>query len=167
MKDNVLDGYIRKLLSEDIEEEKFKEYIDIFSKFLGYLNPDYKYNGTYLSQYVDDFQNVYRKLKEKKEKYVEIYIGLFALLQNFELVIDRVFYAVNDFPSKVGIEYIGIDKNRIISASVEVQITIKYEKNQYMFCKEYENFEDGLLERVCNDIKNFMNIKRGENNDIA
>lgn len=167
MSDKVLDGYVKKLLSEDIEEEKFKEYIDIFSKFLGYVNPDYKYNGTYLSQYVDDFQEVYRKLKEKKERYIEIYFKLSTLLQNYELIIDRVFYAVYYFPYKFGIEYIGIDKKRIVSPNCEVQITIKHQKNQYTFCKEYENFENALLERVCNDIEKFLDIHKGEDNEIA
>lgn len=169
MRDEVLNAYINKLLSEDIEEDKFREYIDIFSRFLGYANPDYKYNGTYISQYIDDFQKVRQMLRRKNKKYDEVFMGLMGMLQNFELVIDGIYYAKCFLMPQIEREYSRIEKNRIVSNSVEVKITIELGENEYTFCKEYDDFEYRLFERVKKDMKNFIKKKkiRRASNDIA
>ena len=46
MRDDVLNIFVHNLVSGDIDDETFEEYIDLFSKFLSYTNSDYKYNGT-------------------------------------------------------------------------------------------------------------------------
>lgn len=55
MNDDILNSFIEKLVTENIDEDIFREHINVFSRFLGYSNSDYKYNATYLSQYIDDF----------------------------------------------------------------------------------------------------------------
>lgn len=167
MGDIVLNSFIDRLLSENIDEEKFRQYIDIFSRFLGYVNPDYKYNGTYLSQYVSDFENICRMLKKKNEKYYEVFMKLIGIGQEFELIIDRVFCAKFYSVSKIEREYVGIDKSKILSNSVEIRFKVEVEKNEYIFCKEYDNFEDRLSERVCKDVKQFIKIKKDRREDNA
>ena len=49
MKDEVLNKYIESLLQERIDVNEVELYIDMFSRFMGYTNPDYKYNGTWSS----------------------------------------------------------------------------------------------------------------------
>ena len=76
MKDDVLNMFVEKIVSEDIDNEAFEQHIDMFSRFLSYTNSDYKYNGTYLGQYIDDFITTIHKLKMKNEKYNEIFMAL-------------------------------------------------------------------------------------------
>lgn len=163
MSDLVLNSFIDKLLTENIEEEKFEQYIDMFSKFLAYVNSDYKYNGTYLNQYIDDFKIVYKMLKKKKEIYVNVFEKLKGITQNFELIIDRTFFAkflLGNSKTKERCEYIGIDKNKIISNYIEVKITIMSENDEYVFCKQYNIFEIELLEKLCNDVKEIILVKK-------
>lgn len=153
MKDDVLNSFIDKLLKENIEKEKFEQYIDMFSRFLGYTNPDYKYNGTYLSQYVNDFMQVYQMLKKKNEKYHEIFMALIKIGKNFEIVIDQVFYGVFLKP-EVKCEYSGINKIKIVSKTIEIRIKFESDENEYIFCKEYGDFEESeLVDGICSYVK--------------
>ena len=95
MKDEVLNKYIESLLQERIDVNEVELYIDMFSRFMGYTNPDYKYNGTYLSQYIEDFIEFYRKINEKNKKYIEISMALVNLKYDFELLIDLLIYNNN------------------------------------------------------------------------
>lgn len=163
MSDLVLNNFIDKLLNENIEEDKFEQYIDMFSKFLAYVNSDYKYNGTYLNQYIDDFKIVYKMLKKKKKIHGEIFCGLIRITQNFELTTDRTFFTkflLEDSVPKGRSEYIGIDKNKIISNYIEVKITIMSKNDEYVFCKQYNIFEIELLEKLCNDVKEIISMKK-------
>lgn len=165
MKDNGLDKFINDLLLEDIENSKFEHYIDMFSKFLGYVNADYKYNGTYLRQYIDDYIKVCMMLKKKKEKYNEIWMEMINIRQKFELFIDRTFH-IKFFLEDNGKllegkgEYVGIDKNIITSNFIEVKIIIYLNKEEYTFCKTYDNIEERLSERVYADVEKFLTMKK-------
>ena len=161
MNDDVLNSFVDNLLTENIEDEKFKQYIDIFSRFLGFINPEYHYNGTYLSQYVDDFIQVYQVLRRKNKKYIAIYTKLISIGLYFDLIIDRVFCASFNSTSEVEYHYIGIDKNKIASKSIEIRISFESDNKEYIFCKEYDDFEEGtLLETVYKDVKKFKSIKK-------
>lgn len=47
MNDDILvDSYMKSLINIDINKEEFLQYMTLFSKYLSYTNPDYKYNGT-------------------------------------------------------------------------------------------------------------------------
>lgn len=160
MSDDVLDNYISILLMTNIEESEFGQYIDLFSKFLGYVNPDYKYNGSYLRQYIADFIQVYQALKNKNEKYNQIFMELLGIGQKFELSIDSVFYAKYISIDNVEKRYIQVDKSKITSAFLEVRVTIEYNEDEYLFCKEYPNLENELSKRVYKDVKAFMKMKK-------
>ena len=93
MQDEVLNSFIENLIAlinsidKKIDEEEFRNQIDLFSKFIGYTNSDYKYNGTYLKQFVDDFLQFAQKLKRRKDKYRAIWNTLKSTGKNFELTI--------------------------------------------------------------------------------
>lgn len=158
MKNNAINTFVNKILEENIEVEKFEQYIEIFSKFLGYTNTDYKYNGTYLSQNINDFIQVFQMLKKKDKKYKEILLNLISIDLIFELTIDQVFYA--SIPSKFECYYIGINKTLIISKSIEIRINFKANNEEYIFCKEYEDFENGKLpEIIREEVEKFIEMK--------
>lgn len=91
MNDDILNRFIEKLVTQNIDEDIFRENINVFSRFLGYSNSDYKYNATYLSQYIDDFLKMSHMLKRKDEIYNKIFDSLMALGYRFEILIDQVY----------------------------------------------------------------------------
>jgi hypothetical protein len=168
MVDNVLNNFIEKQIIEgNIDEGIFSQYIEVFSRFLGYINPDYKYNGTYLSQYKEDFKQVCGMLKCKNKKYDKIVQGLLELGIEFELIIDRIYYVKFSRPNVIEKYYLSLNKSQILKQSIEVKITTQYCNREYSFCKEYENLEDDLSKRVGSDIKKYFSMKnRGIINGI-
>ena len=171
MSDNVLNNYVDSLLNINIEDENFEQYIDIFSKFLGYVNSDYKYNGTYLSQYVFDFKQVCQKLRIKNERYQKVFHSVRLLLKEFELTMDKVFYGKccyqkESSKQKSEQRYIEINKDKIMNDSIEIQLILKNDEKEYLFCKEYDEPENDLCKKICEDIKVFIDMKGlgGSNN---
>lgn len=163
MRDNVLNSFIDTLLKENIEKEKFEQYINIFSRFLGYINPNYKYNGTYLDQYINDFMEVCQMIKKKDEKYHEIATKLNDIDLSFELTIDQVFFANCPLEAKKKYEhyYIGMNKDRIIRKEIGIRMEFEFDEVEYIFSKEYEYFkENKLADRIHEEVKSFMKMKK-------
>ncbi len=161
MKDDVLNKFVEKIVSEDIDNEVFEQHIDMFSRFLSYTNPDYKYNGTYLGQYIDDFIATMHKIKLKNEKYNEIFMALIGLGYKFEVLIDQVFFASFSLTTEVERKYIGLTKDKIMSEKLELRITLILDEKEYVFCKEYSDFKDEkLIENIRKDIKKYLKIKK-------
>lgn len=161
MKDDVLNMFVEKIVSEDIDNEAFEQHIDMFSRFLSYTNSDYKYNGTYLGQYIDDFITTIHKLKMKNEKYNEIFMALVGLGYGFEVIIDQVFWASFSLKAEIEREYIGLVKEKIMSNKLEMRITLVSDEKEYIFCKEYSDFEDEkLIENIRKDIKKYIRVKK-------
>lgn len=164
MKDEVLHCFVEKLLKENIVTSEFEQHIDMFSRFLSYTNSDYKYNGTYLSQYVEDYINTSQWLKRKNEKYVEILMEIMTLGCDFVLLLDQIYYAHSLSKEKDGVKsieneihYIKINKEKIISPQIEVKITIIQNETEYTISKVYADFEDKeLAKSIATIIKNHI-----------
>lgn len=63
----VLEQWIlEKELSEN-DEESIERVIGAFSEYLVAINPDYQYNKTYLTSFVEDFFECQKVLKRKRE----------------------------------------------------------------------------------------------------
>lgn len=170
MKDDVLNRFIEKAVSENIDSGAFEQHIDMFSRFLSYTNSDYKYNGTYLSQYIDDYIKTMQILKRKNEKYNEIFMALIGLGYKFELLIDQVFFAIFSLNSEIQREYVGLIKEKITSQKIELRMTLISGEKEYIFRKEYSDFEDEkLIKDIQNDIKKYTRAKkiRRSNDEIA
>lgn len=170
MKDQVLNDFISKLLSEDIVDKKFEQHIDMFSRFLAYTNSDYKYNGTYLSQYVEDFMQVYRMLQKKNEIYHQIFSAIKGIGCSFKLEIDQMFIVDFKMESDAEIQYIGMNKDKIVSKDIEIKIEFKMVENAFVFCKGYKEFEDDdLVHTIFSDINNYIETKEDRRafNEIA
>lgn len=46
MRDESLNRFVSSMIDESLQEDVFVGYIEHFSKYLSYTNPDYQYNGT-------------------------------------------------------------------------------------------------------------------------
>lgn len=161
MKDNILNNFITKMVTEPVDCEMFKRYIDMFSRFMGYVNPDYKYNHTYLSQYINDFLQLQEMLKKKEKLYFAILDELILTKYSFEMCIDRVFlarYSAED--GKKIAEYIKIDKNVIVAKSIKIKIQFELEGNEHIFCRTYNEFEASELAKIiCENFEEYIDSK--------
>lgn len=154
------DKYIENVLNIDTEDNKFDQYIDIFSKFLAYINPDYKYNGTFLSQYVGDFKDMCKSLQFKNEKYNDIFKELKTIKQSFELRLDGSYFAKYRTMDNIEEGYIEIDKNKVTSDVIEVRILFENDVKKYVYYKIYPVKDKDLPLKVCEEVESFM-VKKG------
>ena len=158
--DTLLDAYMRSLINTDINEETFLQYIDFFSKYLGYTNPSYKYNGTYLKQYVDEFIKSCKDLTYKNEIYNRLYAILIVNIGiPFELIIDNSYYGYFDKienPQGNVVVYKKYDKARISSDKFEIRFKVEHEKEEYIFCKEYDGEN---IDLIVNEVILFLQVK--------
>ena len=161
MKDEVLNTFIEKMVSEDINSQEFKMHIENFSRFLSYTNSDYKYNGTYLVQYIDDFIETIMMLKKKNEKYINIIGNLVTLGYNFEVLFDQVYFVRFLSKKQLEQEYIGLKKDKIMSKKIESRMTLFWEEKEYVFSKVYKALQDDrLIDNIRKDIKSYIKLKK-------
>lgn len=175
MNELVMHDFIDQLVKGDINNESFVRYIDMFSKYLNYTNSSYKYNGTYLNQYVNEFIDIIQWLKNKVEIYKKILIEIGCLGSDYILLIDQVYYAHSftkvdeeGITSKeIDIQYVKIDKEKIMNKKIEVKTIIIREEEEYLIYKEYADYQDeNLTKNICKDIKGHIVLKEGEEIDI-
>ena len=176
MQDEVLNSFIENLIAlinsidkkidKKIDEEEFRNQIDLFSKFIGYTNSDYKYNGTYLKQFVDDFLQFAQKLRKREKKYLAIFNELKSTGKNFELTIDRMFYA--RYPLQVDEEeyyYIAVNEDFLQQKEIEIRIKYKSVRNEYIFCKAYLEWgdkEENAIKNIREEFEKFVDTKENQ-----
>ena len=159
MNDDILNRFIEKLVTQNIDEDIFRENINVFSRFLGYSNSDYKYNATYLSQYIDDFLKMSHMLKRKDEIYNKIFDSLMALGYRFEILIDQVYWG--SYLDKTEKGYLGMDQERILDHKIELKMIFVSSGKEYIFRKKYDKFDDEkLIIDVKKDVKAYIRLKR-------
>lgn len=171
MKKDIFEEFIACFLKGDLDEEIFKQHIILFSKFLNYTNPDYKYNSTYLTQYINDFIDVREWLTKKLICYNTILMELDLLRYQYRVSIDQFYYSYYLIKDEKGepVEkretiFEKIVKDKIARKAIEVKVTIILDAKEYMICKIYDNFEEKELEKtICKNIKEYIEMKEKEN----
>lgn len=171
MRDEVFKEFIDDFLDKKFEEKDYKQHINLFSKFLSYTNSDYKYNSTYLTQFINDYINIREWLKKKMECYVKILMELDASRHQYILLLDQFHYSHNLIKEKNGkvleereTHYEKIEKNKIMSKKIEVKVTIILDDKEYMISKVYDNFEEHELEKtIYKNIEDYIQSKEKEN----
>lgn len=128
-KDEVLNEFIENILNDNINIEEFVRYIKHYSKFIAYINSEYKYNGTFLNQYTSDFLETRNMLIEKNKIYKRIFYKVIMLGVDCEIYIDDIFYGVcienNDY---MDCFYIKLDKSNILNHKIHVNIKLFLKK---------------------------------------
>lgn len=155
-----LDSFIRRLLETEINENELTLYVELFSKYLGYTNPSYKYNITYLNQYTEEFIRSCQNLKHKNEIYDRIYkILMCEIKMSFDLVIDNSYYAHFEGLENVDKSkaiYTRCDTNKINSNKYEIKLEIENKNEYYVFCRKYDSENINFL---VDDITLFLQEK--------
>lgn len=158
MRDESLNRFVSSMIDESLQEEAFVSYIEHFSKYLSYTNPDYQYNGTYLNQYVQKYISLSKMLKAKNSVYQAIAEEFKKVSDSFDLYIDTVFHCVYDKSGSIQEEeYLRIDSSRITDSS----LTIRAEsEHPFVFVKEYPDYSrSDIPQIVCEDFKKFTGDK--------
>ncbi|MEE1126543.1 MAG: hypothetical protein U0L18_11545 [Acutalibacteraceae bacterium] len=183
--DNYFDSYIKTLINTNIDNtiddttddtkdnttppiiikyRDFKTLIELFSKFIAFTNPDYKYNGTYLQEYVNDFYDVIEKLKKKNDIYSAISSEIkFINRIDYELYIDNSYqYTITKEydSSKRRLEegYYAFDSEKIKSDNIEITLYLKSSnEKKYLFSRKYNLSEENYIEKINNDVSKFYN----------
>ena len=169
MQDDVLNSFMQNLIKmaeKNIDEEELANQIDLFSKFIGYTNSDYKYNGTYLKQFVDDFLQFAQELRKREKKYLAIFNELKSTGKNFELTIDRMFHA--RYPLQ-GDEretyYIAVNEDFLQQKEIEIRIKYKSVRSEYIFCKRYSEWgdkEENAIKNIREEFQKFVDTKENQ-----
>lgn len=165
-KDEVLNEFIENILNDNINIEEFVRYIKHYSKFIAYINSEYKYNGTFLNQYTSDFLETRNMLIEKNKIYKRIFYKVIMLGVDCEIYIDDIFYGVcienNDY---MDCFYIKLDKSNILNHKIHVNIKLFLKKDndiqKYIFCKEYDSYKENDLDKIVSEDVNGYLRKRG------
>lgn len=168
MKDNILNEFVNNLLCQELDEEILVQNIELFSKFLSYSNPNYKYNSTYLEQYICGFINLKNMLGKKNKLYQKIVFNLNRMNEPFEIIIDRSYFASYDLGKEASC-YIGLDICKITTITVDVRVEFLVNNGECVFRKEYDNCEnEELVQNICNDIMEYKKRQlRGTENETA
>lgn len=162
MNNKEFDRYFEEL--SNLNLENFSQHIKAYSKFLSYVNPDYKYNGTYLDQYIDEFEKICISLPSKKKKYEKVVDGIILVGKQcdvIDIMVDNVFHGyhskLDDILKKQ--QYVAFDKEKITSNSIEVRAMFVKGNEEYIFHKKYDDIENKLLVRICKDVNIFLELK--------
>lgn len=158
MRDESLNRFVSSMIDEPLQEEAFVSYIEHFSKYLSYTNPDYQYNGTYLNQYVQKYIALSKMLKAKNSVYQAIAEEFKKVSDSFDLYFDTVFHCVYDKSGHIQKkEYLRIDSSRITASSLTIRAESEY---PFVFIKEYPDYSiSDIPQIVCEDFKKFTGDK--------
>lgn len=161
-KDNGLNAYVVKLLETDIDCESFENHIQLLSIFIAHTNLDYRYNGTYLSNYIEEIREVRDALQGKHGKYSLIFEDLCSLHQEFEVEMDNTYggsYKIGKRTKKGKGGYIGINKEKIKSQNIEISIRFLRNDKVFLHYKKYNAENCNLRLDIIGDAKKFIEKK--------
>lgn len=154
-------GDISKLVKDICEvnaDKQFEENIKIFSGFLSQINSDYKYNETYLEQYLSDFGLLKKAIaiKDKEYRFLATYlIGEIKELRQIEL--DNSYQFNRVLGNKKG-KYINIDMSEITSDTILVKVDITTAEGERRFVKKYD-YTKTYYENIKKDIVPRINME--------
>lgn len=149
------------------DEESFTNYIKLFSNFLTQASEDYKYNETYLTQYVSNFYMFRKLLLCERGVFSELMHPIIKYQVRFELEVDGTFI----FVSKGGLNlkedetYIGLCKKinlkKLNTDKIEVKCRALINDKEKIFVREIMN-EDEAKEKTKNELVEFLREGAGE-----
>lgn len=162
MNDKKFSIYVDNLSKLDLSN--FSQHIEAFSNFLSYVDPDYKYNGTYLKQYIGEFEKTCLSLPNKDKKYKKITTKILIMANKCDTVdvmVDNVFHGYCSYLNNNLKEnkYIAFDRDKMINNSIEIRIIFGKNNEEYVFHKKYDDIENQLVNRVCKDVNTFLKYK--------
>lgn len=156
--------YVNELKKSVGKEEDVDNIIKVFSKYLNMTNNDYRYNQTYLEQFIDDFLVFKRKVLYKADIFECIFASIPDVESQIELQMDKSFYAIKYglFPSKKSKQSseIGlmttINQSMIISTKIEIWCKLTKDTEILLFHKQYKR-DNQSVQFIASELQEFIN----------
>lgn len=160
----IQDIFEKIVFDENLNCEFLEEFVCAYSYFILKTNRNYKYNQTYLSSYLEDFQYVREKLIEKKKirDEVEERIDNYWLVHNIRISIDE-YWMLEVKQEKLYSKFVGvINKERILSNKCLIEmecISLNKEKiiiNEFIYLNEKEKEQKKRIESIFKKLKEIV-----------
>lgn len=155
-------SFLEEICNDDPKisaKEKFKKQIISYSKYLSFADVDYKYNSTFLSEYLDDYLDFKRYAKLKMKIYIKIKDNIINMnIPDFyTLTLDNAYQVVQDKVKKNEVIFLNPEFKKIKSDKIHVYFIKNTSSNEELFYKEYRIKE---YKSIIKDINRF--VRRGE-----
>lgn len=160
--------FFDQLRNLNMDNENFSNIICLFSKYISICNKDYKYNGTYLPEYINDFIVFKDNASDKVDLYLELHSKIKKIIEieNYTLTLDNTYRIHKDNQNEKNLteqnHYFNIDIPKIIRDTIYVHFVIEVKKNNLLFYKEYKKNE---YNQIVEDIKSFVEKSLEEKKD--
>lgn len=155
-------SFLEEICNDDPKisaKEKFKKQIISYSKYLSFADVDYKYNSTFLSEYLDDYLDFKRYAKLKMKIYIKIKDNSINMNipDSYTLTLDNAYQVVQDKVKKNEVIFLNPEFKKIKSDKIHVYFIKNTSSNEELFYKEYRIKE---YKSIIKDLNRF--VRRGE-----
>ena len=155
-------SFLEEICNDDQKisaKEKFKKQIISYSRYLSFADVDYKYNSTFLSEYLDDYLDFKRYAKLKMKIYIKIKDNIINMNipDSYTLTLDNAYQVVQDKVKKNEVIFLNPEFKKIRSDRIHVYFIKNTSSNDELFYKEYRIKE---YKSIIKDINRF--VRRGE-----
>lgn len=134
--------FLSNMVNLEIDRELFINQMKLFSKYLVCLNPDYKYNETYLDKFCLDFLEFKKYVDLKHQIFIEL---IRLLVCNIDLDITKDLQVTMDDFWTYSLQYeqsvyacMNSISNIVCRDKAQIKGIMIYEKRRYIFIKEYQ-----------------------------
>lgn len=145
-------------LAEKIEEESFKETIELFSKFLVNFDLQYQYNETFLPLFSDEFL-LFIKYFRYKFPIVKMIIKGIEEISNIKIMFDK--YWKYEYKEKYSICE-NTDFKQFCSKTMRIECSLLVETKRFLFRKEINISKEEEIDNIQEEIAGFIENTRGE-----
>ena len=176
MKKRKFDYHLPIFLKNQIDCNKFEKDIDTFENYITTVNPRFKYNKHYLSNYINDLKELYSSFNKKEKIYNNILNSVIKISNNFILYLDTILFEFYDdkndsFNSYTTKEF---DSNQIISNKLQVDFIVTTKNNVNLFSEKFplssnllnnndsielDNFTGNIIDRLKSFLKSIQSWK--------
>ena len=173
MKKRKFDYHLPIFLKNQIDCNKFEKDIDTFENYITTVNPRFKYNKHYLSNYINDLKELYSSFNKKEKIYNNILNSVIKISNNFILYLDTILFEFYDdkndsFNSYTTKEF---DSNQIISNKLQVDFIVTTKNNVNLFSEKFplssnllnnndsielDNFTGNIIDRLKSFLKSIQ-----------
>lgn len=173
MKKRKFDYHLPIFLKNQIDFNKFEKDIDTFENYITTVNPRFKYNKHYLSNYINDLKELYSSFNKKEKIYNNILNSVIKISNNFILYLDTILFEFYDdkndsFNSYTTKEF---DSNQIISNKLQVDFIVTTKNNVNLFSEKFplssnllnnndsielDNFTGNIIDRLKSFLKSIQ-----------
>ncbi len=165
------DYHLPKFLKNKINCDIFEKDIDTFENYITTVNPRFKYNKHYLSNYVNELRKLYSSFDKKEKIYKKIFSSIIEFKVDFVLYLDSIFFEYYDdkiYSFNSSYTSKEFDSNQIISNKILVDFIVVTNNNFNLFRDKFphssnllnnkDNIEyDNYIENeIINHLKSFL-----------